>query len=129
MEIDKELFGNKIKTLRESKKWTQKDLGIKIGVDQSNITKMEKGKKFISMDTAYKIMEVFNISFDDLFEDVLIGSQNAKIGQNNLDDLFSITLKNNLSVMSFKDLKMIEKLIKEVCNYPQSSFQEQEPPQ
>lgn len=126
MEINKELFGNKIRTLRESKGWTQKDLGVKIGVDQSNITKMEKGKKFISMDTAYKIIEIFNISFDYLFEDVLIASKNLETDK---DDLFCTVLKNSLSVMNYEDLKMTRKLIKEVCNYPQSTPDEKEPPQ
>ena len=72
MEIDKKIIENKIRILRESKGWTQEDLGLKIGMKQSNIVTIEKGRKFISMDKVYKILEVFNISFDYLFKDVLI---------------------------------------------------------
>lgn len=93
MEIDKKIIENKIRILRESKGWTQEDLGLKIGMKQSNIVTIEKGRKFISMDKVYKILEVFNISFDYLFKDVLIALQNSET-----DDLFHTTLKNNLSV-------------------------------
>ena len=72
MEIDKKIIENKIRILRESKGWTQEDLGLKIGMKQSNIVTIEKGRKFISMDKVYKILEVFNISFDYLLESLLI---------------------------------------------------------
>ena len=109
MEIDKKLIGRKIRMLRESKGWTQEDLGLKIGIEQSNITRIEKGKKFISMDKVYKILEVFDISFDYLFEDVLVASQPLKT-----DDLFYSTLRNSLNTMCFEDLKMTKKLIQEI---------------
>ena len=38
MEVDKKLIGNKIRILRESKGWTQENLGLKIGISQNNIT-------------------------------------------------------------------------------------------
>ena len=78
MDINKELIGNKIKMLRESKGWTQEQLALKIGVEQSNIARIEKGKKFITMDKVYKILEVFDISLDYLFEDVLVACQNLE---------------------------------------------------
>lgn len=124
MEIDKKLIGNKIRLLRESKGWTQEDLGLKIGMKQSNVATIEKGRKFISMDKVYKILEVFNISFDYLFKDVLIALQNSEA-----DDLFHTTLKSNLSVMKFEDLKMTKRLIQKIYNSPQFNSQEQEPPQ
>ena len=124
MEVDKKLIGNKIRILRESKGWTQENLGLKIGISQNNITTIEKGKKFVSMDKVYKILEVFDISLDDLFEDVLVASQNSET-----NDLFYTTLKNNLTTMNLDDLKMTKKLIQKVCNFPQSTPDEQEPPQ
>ena len=124
MEVDKKLIGNKIRILRESKGWTQENLGLKIGISQNNITTIEKGKKFVSMDKVYKILEVFDISLDDLFEDVLVASQNSET-----NDLFYTTLKNNLTIMNLDDLKMTKKLIQKVCNFPQSTPDEKEPPQ
>lgn len=111
----KELVGNKIRLLRESKGWTQEDLGLKIGVDQSNITRIEKGKKFISMDKIYKILNAFDISFDYLFEDVLVASQNLET-----NDSFYSTIRNSLNVMCFEDLKMTKKLIQEIYGCSQS---------
>ena len=124
MEIDKKLIGNKIRILRESKGWTQQNLGLKIGISQNNITSIEKGKKFVSMEKVYKILEVFDISLDDFFEDVLIACENSKE-----DDLFYDTLKNSLTAMELEDLKMNKKLIQKIYNSPQFNSQEQEPPQ
>ncbi len=124
MEIDKKLIGNKIRILRESKGWTQQNLGLKIGISQNNITSIEKGKKFVSMEKVYKILEVFDISLDDFFEDVLIACENSKE-----DDLFYDTLKNSLTAMELEDLKMTKRLIQKIYNSPQFNSQEQEPPQ
>jgi len=124
MEIDKKLIGNKIRILRESKGWTQQNLGLKIGISQNNITSIEKGKKFVSMEKVYKILEVFDISLDDFFEDVLIACENSKE-----DDLFYDTLKNSLTAMELEDLKMTKKLIQKIYSCPQFNSQEQEPPQ
>ena len=112
MDINKELIGNKIKMLRESKGWTQEQFALKIGVEQSNIARIEKGKKFITMDKVYKILEVFDISLDYLFEDVLVDCQNLE-----KNDLFYNTLRNNLNVMCFEDLKMTKKLIQEIYGH------------
>ncbi len=109
MEIDKELIGNKIRMLRESKGWKQEDLGLKIDVDQSNITRIEKGKKLVGMDKIDKMLEIFDISFDYLFEDVLVASHSLET-----DDAFYNTLRNSLNVMCFEDLKMTKKLIQEI---------------
>jgi len=124
MEIDKKIIGNKIRILRESKGWTQQNLGLKIGISQNNITSIEKGKKFVSMEKVYKILEVFDISLDDFFEDVLIACENSKE-----DDLFYDTLKNSLTAMELEDLKMTKRLIQKIYNSPQFNSQEQEPPQ
>ena len=124
MEIDKKLIGNKIRILRESKGWTQQNLGLKIGISQNNITSIEKGKKFVSMEKVYKILEVFDISLDDFFEDVLIACENSKE-----DDLFYDTLKNSLTAMELEDLKMTKRLIQKIYSCPQFNSQEQEPPQ
>lgn len=76
------------------------------------------------MEKVYKILEVFDISLDDFFEDVLIACENSKE-----DDLFYDTLKNSLTAMELEDLKMTKRLIQKIYNSPQFNSQEQEPPQ
>ena len=61
MEIDKTVIGNKIRNIRKSKNWSQKEFALKIGLKQSSITEIEQGKKLASMDKIYKILEVFDI--------------------------------------------------------------------
>ena len=56
MEIDKAVIGNKIRNLRKSKNWSQKEFALKIGLTQSSITEIEKGKKLASMNKIYKIL-------------------------------------------------------------------------
>ena len=112
MEIDKAVIGNKIRNLRKSKNWSQKEFALKIGLTQSSITEIEKGKKLASMNKIYKILVVFDISFDYLFEDVLVACQNLE-----KNDLFYNTLRNNLNVMCFENLKMTKKLIQEIYGH------------
>ena len=115
MDINKELIGNKIKMLRESKGWTQEQFALKIGVEQSNIARIEKGKKFITMDKVYKILEVFDISLDYLFEDVLIAFQSFE-----KEDLFYNTFRNMLNTMPLNNLEILSELIYEFLIYNHS---------
>lgn len=111
MEINKLVIGDKIRKLRESKGWSQKEFGVKIGLKQSSITEIERGKKLASMDKIYKMLEVFNISFDFLFEDVLLAFKMDE------KDSFYDKFKTKLNLMDFEDLEMINELICEFINY------------
>lgn len=112
MEINKLLIGKKIRALRENKNWSQKDFGLRIGLKQSSITEIEQGKKLASMDKIYKMLEVFDISFDYLFEDVLIAFQPFE-----KEDLFYNIFRSRLNAMSVKELEIISELIYEFLIY------------
>lgn len=49
--------------LRNREGLTQEQLGNAIGVEQSNISKMERGKRQIGIKIAKRIEEVFNIDY------------------------------------------------------------------
>jgi len=61
---------SKIKALRNSHNWKQRDLAEKIGTDSRMISLYESGKSIPSAEVVAKIAEVFNVTADYiLFQD------------------------------------------------------------
>lgn len=54
-------FGEKIKTLRESKKMTLKELSALLGIDNSMLGKIEKGTRQANPSIITKLSEIFNV--------------------------------------------------------------------
>ena len=65
-----QLVGPKIRQLRKERKLTQTDLASRIGIQQSDLSRMEKGEYRVSLDTLFKILAEFNVSISEFFEDV-----------------------------------------------------------
>ncbi len=65
-----QLVGPKIRQLRKERKLTQTDLASRIGIQQSDLSRMEKGEYRVSLDTLFKILAVFNVSISEFFDDV-----------------------------------------------------------
>ena len=61
-------FAENIKQLRASKKITREELSLAIGVDNSYISKLEKGKINITIDKIGDIAEYFNVEVFKLFK-------------------------------------------------------------
>jgi transcriptional regulator with XRE-family HTH domain len=64
-----ELVGQKLRQLRRERKLTQTDLATKIGVHQSDLSRMEKGEYRVGLDTLLKILQEFDLSIGDFFEE------------------------------------------------------------
>lgn len=62
--------GLKIRQLRKKRNLTQAELSAKIGVQQSDLSRMEKGEYRISLDTLFKILQVFEMTMAEFFEEV-----------------------------------------------------------
>ena len=65
-----QLVGPKIRQLRKERKLTQTDLAIRIGIQQSDLSRMEKGEYRVSLDTLFRILAEFNVSIGEFFDDV-----------------------------------------------------------
>lgn len=65
-----QLIGPKIRQLRKERKLTQTDLAARIGIQQSDLSRMEKGEYRVSLDTLFKILAEFNVSIGEFFDDV-----------------------------------------------------------
>lgn len=64
-----ELVGQKIRQLRRERKLTQTDLAGKIGIHQSDLSRMEKGEYRVGLDTLLKLLQEFDLSMGDFFEE------------------------------------------------------------
>lgn len=63
------MIGEKIKTLRKDRKFTQKELAKKIGVTASTVTKYENGQLEPNIEVLNRISNIFRISISALVED------------------------------------------------------------
>lgn len=64
-----ELVGRKIRQLRRQRKLTQVELASRIGIHQSDLSRMEQGEYKVGLDTLLKILKMFNLSMGEFFEE------------------------------------------------------------
>lgn len=62
------MIKNRIKVLRAERDWTQADLAEKADISRQAIISIEKYKYTPSLELAFKIAEVFNVSINEVFE-------------------------------------------------------------
>lgn len=65
-----ELIGRKIRKLRKERKLTQTELASRIGVQQSDLSRMEKGEYRVSLDTLFRILAEFKLGIGEFFDDL-----------------------------------------------------------
>ncbi len=63
------LVGQKIRQIRKSRHLTQADLAARIGVTQSDLSRMENGEYKVGLDTLFRILQVFELSMSHFFEE------------------------------------------------------------
>lgn len=82
MKINYQLIGKNIKLIRTKKGLSQLELGEKIGLTSINISKIERGKQKLTLNTIEKIAKSLKIDKKDLMEEIdidKIENQNRKI--------------------------------------------------
>ncbi|MCE7981652.1 MAG: XRE family transcriptional regulator [Caldilinea sp. CFX5] len=62
-------LGEKLHTLRKRRGLTQTELAELIGLDHSHIGRIERGERLPSLEILAKLMEIFNVSCDQLMKD------------------------------------------------------------
>lgn len=62
------MIRNRIKVLRAERSWTQADLAEKLRISRQAVISIEKYKYTPSLELAFRIAEVFDVSIDDVFE-------------------------------------------------------------
>ena len=69
MQSAQALIGMNIKVARIRKSWTQADLASKLDVEQSYISRIEKGSVAVSCDRIYEIIHILGCEHTDIFPD------------------------------------------------------------
>lgn len=62
------MIKNLIKVLRAERDWTQADLADRVGISRQAVISIEKYKYTPSLELAFKIAEVFQVSINEVFE-------------------------------------------------------------
>ena len=65
-----QLVGRKIRQLRKEHKLTQVELSARLGIQQSDLSRMEQGEYRVSLDTLFRILAEFKMSIGEFFEGV-----------------------------------------------------------
>lgn len=65
-----QLVGRKIRQLRKEHKLTQTELSSRIGIQQSDLSRMEKGEYRVSLDNLFKILTEFGLSIGEFFDEI-----------------------------------------------------------
>lgn len=61
------LVGSRIRELRKGRHLTQIELSEKIGVAQSDLSRMEQGEYKVGLDTLFKLLQVFDLKIAEFF--------------------------------------------------------------
>lgn len=73
-----QLVGRKIRQLRKAHNLTQTELSTRIGIQQSDLSRMEKGEYRVSLDNLFKILAEFRMSIGEFFEEIAEESVSPK---------------------------------------------------
>jgi transcriptional regulator with XRE-family HTH domain len=62
-------IGSRLRRLRKERNLTQAELARQIGIQQSDLSRMEKGEYRVSLDNLFKILSVFDLQISEFFAD------------------------------------------------------------
>jgi len=61
-------FGNRIRSLRKRKGWSQEDLGLDCELDQTYISGIERGKRNVSLQATLALARSLDVTLSQLFQ-------------------------------------------------------------
>lgn len=61
------LVGQRIRQLRKDRSLTQAELSTRIGIQQSDLCRMETGEYKVSLETLFKILKIFEMNIAEFF--------------------------------------------------------------
>ena len=63
------LVGDRIRILRKDRNLTQAELATSIGIQQSDLCRIENGEYKVSLETLFKILSIFQINIAEFFHE------------------------------------------------------------
>lgn len=102
--------GARLRTLRKERHLTQTELARQIGIQQSDLSRMEKGEYRVSLDNLFKILAVFDLAFDDLFnEEHAVAEPRRALSQEDMQILHlvrQLSAEGRREAMEFLEFKV-----------------------
>jgi transcriptional regulator with XRE-family HTH domain len=71
-------IGSRLRRLRKERGLTQADLARQIGIQQSDLSRMEKGEYRVSLDNLFKILGVFDLDLANFFGEREVTSEQER---------------------------------------------------
>ena len=103
-------IGARLRRLRKERRLSQSELARQIGIQQSDLSRMEKGEYRVSLDNLFKILSVFDIKVADFFaqEATPTSAQRplAREDMQMLHVLRKLSREGRQEVMEFLDFKL-----------------------
>ena len=87
-----QLVGSRIRELRKGRHLTQTELSEKIGIAQSDLSRMEQGEYKVGLDTLFKILHVFDLKVGEFFGE----TQKVEDAQARELDAIAVSSRNGL---------------------------------
>lgn len=97
-------FSEKLQQLRNQKEWTQEELGNRLFVSRTAVSKWESGRGYPSIDSLKAISKLFSVSIDDLLsgdELVSLAENEQKEKRNTMNGLVFGILDCMVSLLFF----------------------------
>ncbi len=101
MQTLKELFGQRLRAIRETRNIKQVDLANLIDIEPTNLSKIEKGIHFPKDETINKITQALNIDISELFNFNHVKSKNELLQR----------IKKSLSNAKIEDLEFFYRVL------------------
>jgi transcriptional regulator with XRE-family HTH domain len=103
-------FGEFIKKEREKRGWTQTDLGAKLGINTTKISRIENNKDLFSQSKLEKLADIFDLDIN-LIKELFFGDKFAKEAYKNgcSDKTFAVAER---TVQYFRTLSTKQGIIK-----------------
>ena len=88
--------GLRLRQLRKDRGMTQSELARQIGIQQSDLSRMEKGEYRVSLDNLFRILGVFGMDIAEFFADAVSAPEPARQPLSH-DDMQALQLLRKLS--------------------------------
>ena len=102
-------IGERLRRLRKEQHLTQAELARQIGIQQSDLSRMEKGEYRVSIDNLFKILAVFDLELGEFFSDQTQRPQAAPLSQQDmqiLHQLRELSPEARVEIQEFLEFKL-----------------------
>ncbi len=110
------LVGSRIRELRKGRRLTQTELSEKIGVAQSDLSRMEQGEYKVGLDTLFKILQVFELKMGEFFGET--ETPTTPEARNLVADFQTLSEEAQREVLDFVRFKKLQEQPEETPSSP-----------